>query len=182
MNYTDEELISGCKRRSVKHEEVFYKKYYGYVMGISLSYSKDRDLALEITNDAFLKFFGTIKKVENFQTIKAWLRRITVNTAIDYYRRNKKFQNQSDFEIDIPNQYEVNAISNLGYEDIIRLINQLQEDQKLVFNLYEIEGYSHKEIADRLGITEGSSRVYLTRAKVKLRQLVQTHLNEYEGR
>jgi RNA polymerase sigma-70 factor (ECF subfamily) len=182
LNYTEEELIAGCKRRSAKHEEVFYKKYYGYVMGISLSYSKERDLALEITNDVFLKFFASVKKVESFQTVKAWLRRITVNTAIDYYRKNKKYQNHLDLEIDIPNEVEINALSSLGFEDIIKLINQLPEDQKLVFNLYEVEGYSHKEIADRMGITEGSSRVYLTRAKVKLRQLVHIHLREYEGR
>lgn len=151
-------------------------------MGISLSYSKDRDLALEIANDSFLKFFSSIKKVESFQTVKAFLRRITVNTAIDYYRKNKKYQSHSDLEIEIPNQNEVNALSSLGFEDIIKLINQLQEDLKLVFNLYEVEGYSHKEIAGRLGITEGSSRVYLTRAKAKLRQLVHLHLQEYEGR
>ncbi len=182
LNYTDEELIDGCKRRSTKHEEVFYKKYYGYVMGISLSYSKERDLALEITNDAFLKFFASVKKIESFQTVKAWLRRITVNTAIDYYRKNKKYQNHLDLEIDIPNEVEIDALSSLGFEDIIKLINQLPEDHKLVFNLYEVEGYSHKEISDRMSITEGSSRVYLTRAKVKLRQLVHIHLREYEGR
>ena len=83
MNWTDQELIEGCKRRSAKYEEVFYKKYYGYVMGISLSYYKDRMLADEITNDSFIKFFGSLKNFDDFQSVKAWLRRITVNTAID---------------------------------------------------------------------------------------------------
>jgi len=182
LNWTDQELIEGCKRRSAKHEEVFYKKYYGYVMGISLSYLKDKDLAYEITNDSFLKFFGSIKSFEDFQSVKAWLRRITINTSIDYYRKNKKYQNHSDINDEFEIHYDVHALDDLAFQDILNLIGQVQEDQRMVFNLYEIEGYSHKEIADKLGVSESSSRVYLSRAKTKLRELVQLHLKEYAGR
>ncbi|UZD23080.1 RNA polymerase sigma factor [Algoriphagus halophytocola] len=182
MNWTDEELIAGCKRKSAKYEEVFYKKYYGYVMGISLSYSKDRSLADEIVNDSFMKFFGSVHKVEDFQSVKSWLRRITVNTAIDYFRKQRKYQNQTDISEEREVGHEVHALNDLAFQDIVNLINQLQDDHKMVFNLYEIEGYSHKEIADKLGLSESSSRVYLTRAKTHLRQLVSKHLNEYEGR
>jgi RNA polymerase sigma factor (sigma-70 family) len=182
LNWSDEELIAGCKRRSAKHEEFFFKKYYGYVMGISLSYAKDRDLAKEIVNDSFLKFFGSIKNFDEFQSVKSWLRRITVNTSIDFYRKNKKIREQLEINEQTEVFHEVNAIGNLAYEDLIALLNQLPDDQKLVFNLYEVEGYSHKEIAGRLKITESSSRVYLARAKAKLRELVHTHLKEYAGR
>lgn len=182
MNWTDEELIEGCKRRSAKYEEIFYKKYYGYVMGISLSYSKDKMLADEITNDSFIKFFGSIKNFDDFQSVKAWLRRITVNTAIDYFRKHKKFQNQTDVSEETSVFHEVNALGDLAFQDIINLLNHLQEDHKIVFNLYEIEGYSHKEIGEKLGLTESSSRVYLARAKSELRKLVSLHLKEYEGR
>lgn len=151
-------------------------------MGISLSYSKDKMLADEIANDSFIKFFGSIKKFEDFQSIKALLRRITVNTAIDYFRKQKKFQNQTDVSEETSVFHEVNALQDLAFQDIINLINQLQEDHKMVFNLYEIEGYSHKEIGEKLGLTESSSRVYLARAKSQLRKLVTLHLKEYEGR
>ncbi|GAB3222641.1 RNA polymerase sigma factor [Algoriphagus aestuariicola] len=182
MNWSDQELIDGCKRRSRKHEEFFFKKYYGYVMGISLSYSKSRDLALEITNDAFMKCFDSLKKMNEAPALKPWLRRITVNTAIDYYRKDKRFQNHLEADGETPVFDEVYAPDQLAFEDIIRLLKQLPEDQQLVFNLYEVEGYSHREVAERLEITESSSRVYLTRAKTKLRQLIQQHMKEYAGR
>lgn len=151
-------------------------------MGISLSYSKDKMLADEITNDSFIKFFGSIKKFDDFQSVKAWLRRITVNTAIDYFRKQKKFQNQTDVAEETSVFHEVNALGDLAFQDIINLLNLLQEDHKLVFNLYEVEGFSHKEIGEKLGLTESSSRVYLARAKSQLRKLVSIHLKEYEGR
>ncbi len=151
-------------------------------MGISLSYSKDKMLADEITNDSFIKFFGSIKNFDDFQSVKAWLRRITVNTAIDYFRKQKKFQNHTDVSEETAVFHEVSALQDLAFQDIIKLINQLQEDHKMVFNLYEVEGYSHKEIGEKLGLTESSSRVYLARAKSQLRKLVSLHLKVYEGR
>ncbi|MBN7801453.1 RNA polymerase sigma factor [Algoriphagus aestuariicola] len=151
-------------------------------MGISLSYSKSRDLALEITNDAFMKCFDSLKKMNEAPALKPWLRRITVNTAIDYYRKDKRFQNHLEADGETPVFDEVYAPDQLAFEDIIRLLKQLPEDQQLVFNLYEVEGYSHREVAERLEITESSSRVYLTRAKTKLRQLIQQHMKEYAGR
>jgi RNA polymerase sigma factor (sigma-70 family) len=182
LNWSDQELIDGCKRRSKRHEEVFFKKYYGYVMGISLSYAKSRDLALEITNDSFMKCFDSFKKMDEAPSLKPWLRRITVNTAIDYYRKSKRFQNHQEATGETPVFDEVNAPDKLAFEDLLKLLGQLPEDLKLVFNLYEVEGYSHKEVADRLEITESSSRVYLTRAKSRLRQLIHTHMKEYAGR
>lgn len=151
-------------------------------MGISLSYAKDRDLAQEIVNDSFLKFFGAVTNFEEFQSVKSWLRRITVNTAIDFYRKNKRIREQMEINEQTEVFHEVNALGDLAYENLIALLNQLPEDQKLVFNLYEVEGYSHREIGVKLNITESSSRVYLARAKSKLRQLVQIHLKEYAGR
>lgn len=182
MNWSDQELIDGCKRRSKKHEEVFFKRYYGYVMGISLSYVKNQDLAMEIVNDSFMKCFDSFKKMEESPQVKPWLRRITVNTAIDYYRRNKRFQNHLEADGETPVFDEVYAPDQMAYQDILKILRQLPDDLQLVFNLYEVEGYSHREIAERLKITESSSRVYLTRAKSRLRQLITSHLKEYAGR
>lgn len=182
MNWSDQELIDGCKRQSAKHEEAFFKKYYGYVIGISLSYAKDRDLAKEIVNDSFLKFFSSIETLDSFHSAKSWLRRITINTAIDWFRKNKKFRYQEDISEQVEVFHDVNALGTLAYEDLLKIIHQLPEDHRVVFNLYEVEGYSHKEIGQQLGISESSSRVYLARAKSKLRQLVCNHWKEYAGR
>ncbi len=151
-------------------------------MGISLSYSKTRDLAQEITNDSFMKCFDSFAKMDEAPSLKPWLRRITVNTAIDYYRKDKRFQHHLEADGDTPVFDEVYAPDQLAFEDILKLLSQLPEDQQMVFNLYEVEGYSHREVADRLEITESSSRVYLTRAKSKLRQLIHQHMKEYAGR
>lgn len=182
MNWSDQELIDGCKRGSKKHEEFLFKKYYGFVMGISLSYSRSRDLAQEITNDSFMKCFDSFGKMNQVPSLKPWLRRITVNTAIDYYRKDKRLQNHLEADGETPVYDEVYAPDQLAFEDILKLLHQLPEDQQLVFNLYEVEGYSHREVAGRLEITESTSRVYLTRAKSRLRQLIQQHMKEYAGR
>lgn len=182
LNWSDQELIDGCKRRSRKHEEVFFKRYYGFVMGIGLSYVKSRDQAQEITQDSFMKFFDSLKKMDQAPSVKPWLRRITVNTAIDYYRKNKRIQNHEEADGETPVFDPVYAPDDLAYEEILKLLYQLPEDQQIVFNLYEVEGFSHREVAEQLNITESSSRVYLTRAKTKLRQLIKLHLKEYAGR
>lgn len=161
---------------------MFFKRYYGFVMGIGLSYVKSRDQAQEITNDSFMKFFDSLKKMDQAPSVKPWLRKITVNTAIDYYRKNKRMLNHKEADGETPVYDPVYAPDDLAYEEILKLLHQLPEDQQIVFNLYEVEGYSHREVAEQLNITESSSRVYLTRAKTKLRQLIKLHLKEYAGR
>lgn len=147
-----------------------------------MSYAKSRDIASEITNDTFLKVFDSLHKSEGKPSPKTWIRRICVNTAIDYYRRNKKFQNHIEADGDTAVFDQLYAPDQMSYEELLRLIHHLPEDHQLVFNLYEVEGYSHREIAERLEITESSSRVYLTRAKTRLRHLIQIHFKDYAGR
>ena len=151
-------------------------------MGIGRSYVKSEDLAQEITQDTFLKFFDSVEKLEQKPVIIPWLRRIAVNTAIDYYRKNQKFRIHEETDGNRLQVEQENAIEQLGYQEIITLLQQLPDDQQLIFNLYEVEGYSHKEIAEKLSISESSSRVYLTRAKHKLRQLIHLHYSVYAGR
>jgi RNA polymerase sigma-70 factor (ECF subfamily) len=158
------------------HEEYFFKKYYGFVMGIGRTYVKSEDLAQEITQDTFLKFFDTVGRLNEEVVLKPWLRRIAVNTAIDYYRKNQKFRFHEEVEGHSLLQVNEDAIGQMSYEEILKLLHHL------IFTLYEVEGYSHKEIAEKLTITESSSRVYLTRAKHKLRQLIHLYHTVYAGR
>ncbi len=168
---TEQELIQQCKNGDLKHLEMLYKHFYGYAMGIALRYSNNRDDALEVANDAFIKAFGGLKNFEGDKPFKAWLRRIVVNTAIDKQRREQKHKSE-DLEKAEYIASPANIIEQLNANDILRLLAGLPRIHRTVFNLYEIDGYSHDEIGVILNIPTSSSRVYLTRAKEKLRELL----------
>ncbi len=172
---TEQKLIRQCKNGDFKHQELLYKQFYGYAMGIGLRYSANRDDALEVVNDAFIKIFNTIKNVDEQLPFKPWLRKVIVNTAIDLRRKNNRNLAKADLDEAIILTTPPLAINQLNVNDIMLMLNTLPEINKLVFNLYEIDGYSHEEIAKLLKIAESSSRVYLSRAKEKLRKLILLH-------
>ncbi len=168
----EEDIIQHCKTGSLKHQEMLYKLFYGYAMGISLRYSLNRDDALEVTNDAFIKVFNNIKSYDNNKSFKAWLRTVIINTAIDRRRKDLKHQQLSNLEDAASISHQATAIENLNAQDILNIMGQLPPVQVTVFNLYEIDGYSHDEIAQMLSLSASSSRVYLTRAKERLRSII----------
>ena len=137
----------------------------------------DRDDALEVVNDAFIKIFNTIKSVDEQLPFKPWLRKVIVNTAIDLRRKNNRNLAEADLDEAMLISTPSVALTQLNVKDIMLMMNILPEINKLVFNLYEIDGYSHEEIAKLLKIAESSSRVYLSRAKEKLRKLILLHEN-----
>ena len=168
----EESLIKACIKENSKAQEELYRHFYGYAMGISLRYTKKREEAVEILNDSFFKAFIKIKQYESGRSFKSWLARIVVNTAIDHYRRNKKHQNHVDISTLKDYEYDSNLIDSLAAEDILKLVQQLPDAYRMTFNLYEIEGYSHEEISKKLDIPLGTSRSHLSRAKVKLREMI----------
>ena len=175
----EEEIIGKCKTGSLKYQELLYKQFYGYAMGISLRYSISRDDALEVVNDAFIKVFNSIKNYSSDRPFKAWLRTIIVNTAIDRRRKELKFQLHVEIENAMPIGNGISAIENLNVQDILKLMQQLPPVQLTIFNLYEVDGYSHDEISKILTIPESSSRVYLSRAKEKLRNLLRAETHNH---
>lgn len=168
----EEEIIHHCKTGSLKHQEMLYKLFYGYAMGISLRYCLNRDDALEVTNDAFIKAFNAIGSYSDDRPFKAWLRTIVVNTAIDRRRKELKHQLTTDLDNASHLNQNITAIEHINAQDILKMMKQLPPVQLTVFNLYEIDGYSHDEIANMLALSASSSRVYLTRAKEKLRSII----------
>lgn len=168
-----ENLIIQCKKGNVLHQEMLYKHFYGYALSISRLYTYSNDDAVSVLNDSFLKVFSTIKKhgYNDSKPFKYWLRRILINTAIDNFRKNSKHLYHLEIEETNTVYTNVNAIDNLNVEDILKLLDYLPEMHRFVFNLYEIQGFSHKEISLKLKISESTSRVFLTRAKKKLRVL-----------
>jgi RNA polymerase sigma-70 factor (ECF subfamily) len=173
MSVSERELIENCKNTdSIRAKEALYKHYYGYAMSICLRYSYSKHEAVMILNDSFMKVFDKIRLYDDAYSFKVWLRRILINTAIDRYRKNENYieKTEANSFINIPGNFE-DAISKLTVEDIMELLNELPETQRLIFNLSEIEGYSHKEISKKIKIPVGTSRSYLYRAKAKLREL-----------
>ncbi|GGH32283.1 DNA-directed RNA polymerase sigma-70 factor [Dyadobacter endophyticus] len=142
-------------------------------MGICLRYSNSDQQAQEILNDSFLKVFENILITREILVFRAWLRRIVVNTALDHYRKERRRMERitTDYaEEDMTIAEDV--IDKLSAEEIIKLLQELPESQRLVFNLYEIEGYNHQEIGEMLGFPAATSRTYLTRAKQRIKSLM----------
>ena len=177
---SEEELIQKCKEGDLKHQEKLYMHFYSYAMGVGLRYLNDRDDALEVVNDSFIKVFKSIASFRNEQNFKPWLRRIVVNSALDRRRKDLKHQNHADLESAEHISFAPQAISHLNSQDILKLLDALPFVQRTVFNMYEIDGYNHEEIGDLLQISASSSRVNLSRAKEKLREALRIEQSDYE--
>lgn len=175
----ESELIKQCKTGSLKYQELLYKQFYGYAMGIGLRYCVDKDDALEVVNDAFIKVFHSINSYDINKPFKAWLRTIIINTSIDRRRKDMKLQLNTGLDDDLPVLINVNAVDSLQAQDILNLMKNLPAIQLTIFNLYEIDGYNHDEISAMLHIPASSSRVYLSRAKEKLRKMITTEIRNH---
>ena len=172
-----QQLIALCIKHDRKAEYDLYKLSYSYLMSICLRYSRDKDSASEMLNSGFLKILNNLSSYKPEVPFKAWIRRIMVNTLIDEYRKNKRekekvtyveeYYDNSDFS-------EVNeALSRINYNQLLEHINRLPEATKKVFNLFAIDGYSHKEIGVLLQISEGTSKWHLNAARQKLKEYIE---------
>jgi RNA polymerase sigma-70 factor (ECF subfamily) len=171
--------VAGCSRNSRESQKVLYSSFYGYAMAICDRYANKQDDAVEILNDGFLKVF---REIHHYQpaysdvvsSFKGWLRKIMVYTAIDHFRKNQKHQvlTQLDtVEYQMPAVYE-DAIDKLSYEEIIRAVQELSPGYRTVFNLFVIEGLSHEEISTQLGISTGTSKSNLSKARRQLQKIL----------
>ncbi|MFC4871208.1 RNA polymerase sigma factor [Negadavirga shengliensis] len=166
------DLIQEAKNGDPRSLERLYKHFYGYAMSIALRYSGNREEACEIVNDSFMKVFDNIEQFSVGNSFKGWFRKILINTSVDYYRKNFKYNSTLDIEKATAETYDPNVIDELSQKDILYLLGQLPEVLRIIFNMYEIEGYKHDEISERLGIPSSTCRTYLARAKEKLREKV----------
>lgn len=151
--------------------------FYGYGMSIALRYADSRDEGVDILNDAFMKVFNNIRKYDISRPFKPWLRRIIINTAINHYHNNKKHLLKTDIaalENDIAEDESI--ISGISYREIIDMMQELTPGYRAVFNLYVIEEFTHEEIADMLGISIGTSKSNLAKAKKNLRTILENKL------
>ena len=171
--YSDSELIQGCKNNDRKYQELLYRKFAKKMYGICLSYAKDRSMAQEILQDGFVKVFKKIDTFKEQGPLEGWIRRIITNTALDHLRKKSKLYEFIDDNKEVEEERMDNSIlENINADGIFSMIKQLPEGAKAVFNLYAVEGYSHKEIAEKLEITEGTSKSQFKRARSLLKTLL----------
>ncbi len=168
-------LIAGCRKGNRASQIKLYEHFYSYGMAIALPYANSREEALEILNDGFLKVFLKIDQYKKEFPFKPWLRRVLIHSAIDYHRKHNKISKQKeDKTISMPSSYSFNdGLENLKYNDLVNLIHRLPPAYRLVFNMSVMEGMSHREIAQQLGISIGASKSNLARARIKLQELIQ---------
>ena len=167
-------LITLCIKQDRKAEYELYKLSYSYLMSICLRYSKDRDSASESLNMGYLKILKNLKSYKPEIPFKVWIRKIMVNTLIDEYRKNKRESQRVTYVehyYDSSNFSDVNeALSSINCKQILEHVNKLPEATRKVFNLFVIDGYSHKEIGELLQISEGTSKWHLNAARQKLKE------------
>ena len=166
------ELLKRCKKGHRQSQDRLYLAFYSYAISIALRYSRDREEAIEIVNDAFVKVFTNLSKYTAGLSFKGWLRRIVINAAIDYYRRNERHYHNVDISYARYELDEEDILDKISSEEITALIQELPPSYRIVFNLYAIEGFKHSEIANKLGISEGTSKSNLSAARTKLQAAI----------
>ncbi len=166
-------LIEGCRRGNRNYQRKLYQHFYGYAMNICLRYAKNRDEALEMLNDGFLKAFNNLEKYDDNYPFKAWLRRILINSAIDYYRSHHRHPSFVELTAAEDVAHEMMPTPTISAEqDMLPILRNLSPSYRMVFNLYVMEEYKHHEIAEMLGISVSTSKSNLMRAKAKLKEIL----------
>ena len=170
-------ILDGCLKRQRSSQHELYQLYYGYGMSVAIRYMEEESEALTVLNDAFLKVFKNIKKYNRDMPFKPWFRRIVVNTAINRIKKNAKYRKETgmDEAKDIADREEI--LSQIGYQELVALVQSLTTSYRAVFNMYVIDGFRHEEIARTLGITVSTSKSNLVRARRKLRELLEQKLD-----
>lgn len=165
-------IIEGCKKNGRQAQEKLYDLFASKLFYVCLRYSRNREEAKDLVQESFIKIFQHIAAFSGEGSFEGWCKRITINTCLSYIR-SRFFQFSSEMEEaeKMENKVKVQYSNNLELNELLNLLNRLTPQKKVVFTLYEIEGYSHGEIAEMLNITEGSSRGQLAKAKEDLRQL-----------
>jgi RNA polymerase sigma factor (sigma-70 family) len=174
-------LIRGCLKQDREAQRKLYKHFYGYAMSICLRYSRDAEAAKDVLNDGFLKVFTRLDLYNSGKSFKGWLRRIMINTALDNYRHELKHYHLATIAAEEPVSDAYDALQQINYAYLVSLIQKLSPAYRTVFNLHVIDGFTHEEIAETLGITIGTSKSNLAKAREKLRvALSKSRIDEHK--
>jgi RNA polymerase sigma-70 factor (ECF subfamily) len=166
-------LIEECKRGNAKYQKLLFEQYAPKMLGVCARYFQDIEEAEDALQDGFVKVFSNISAFRGEGSFEGWIRRIMVNTSINLHRKNLKHY----YHLELGDKELKMVDENLSYDqlevqDLLKLIQSLPNGYRIVFNLFEIEGYSHQEIADQLGVSVNTSKSQLLKARRKLQELI----------
>ncbi|CAA6828826.1 MAG: RNA polymerase subunit sigma-24 [uncultured Aureispira sp.] len=172
-NISEKQLVERCIANERQYQEILYRKYADQMYSVCLSYNKDEDVACDILQDSFIKVFRKLEQFNFESSLKGWIRRIIINTALDQYRKQKRHEEKLESYTQVVVSATIgNVLDQIDAQDLIALVNELPSRAALVLKLYAVEGYNHKEIAEKLAISEGTSKSQLHRARALLKQLL----------
>ncbi len=171
-----DKILTGCINKDRRHQKALFELYYKYGLTVTLAYCSHMEEAREVLNDAFLKVFDNIKDYDSSKPFEAWFRIIVIRTAINHYRKQANEIRWTELEDhdSIQNLTEdvEDGIMDMSPDEVLKLAQQLPPSYRMVINLYAVEGYSHKEISENLGISIGTSKSNLSKARARLKFLI----------
>lgn len=166
----DKTLVYECAKGSSRAQRALFDKFAPKMLAVCLRYVKKTDDAEDVLQDAFVKIFQKIGEFKMEGSLEGWIRRIMVNTALDALRKNKKLLGDVSIDdVSYKVSFDDYSFDHMDVAHLMRLINEMPDGYRVVFNMFAIEGYSHKEIADTLGVSENTSKSQYSRARAFLR-------------
>ena len=159
-------------------QELLYQRFSPKMYSVCLRYSGNAEDARDLLQEGFIKIYKNLSKYRGDGSFEGWIRRIFVNTSIEHFRKKVHLQNVTETQERMIEDKEWNVLDNLAEKDIMKMIHELSPGYKAVFNMHVIEGYSHKEIGELLGINEGTSKSQLARAKMVLKKMLHDRFNK----
>jgi RNA polymerase sigma factor (sigma-70 family) len=165
-------LLKECKRGKSGSQEKLYRRFASAMYGLCLQYANNEEDARDILQEGFIKVFTKLEQVKNPAALPGWIRRVMINTALEKYRSQVILQRVDEVKADIDESSGNEALDQITCEELVELIRTLTPKYRMVFNLYAIEGYSHQEISQELGISVGTSKSNLSRARAILQDKI----------
>jgi len=178
QNISEIDLISGCIEGNRRMQEELYRRFSPRMYAVCLRYAGNAEEAEDILQEGFIKIFKKLDSFRSEGSFEGWVRRIFVNTAIEHFRRKRYLSPVTEKEENTIEAKFTSVLDELAEKDILALVQELSPGYRTVFNMYVVEGYTHKEIADMLGISEGTSKSQLSRAKVILQEMVKIFIDK----
>jgi RNA polymerase sigma-70 factor, ECF subfamily len=180
-----ESIIRACINENKRAQEILVASYINYIRTVCRLYTTNVMEVDEMVNDSFIKIFGNLHRFDHSRPFKSWMRAIVINCCIDYYRKHKTVQLTIPVEDAFDVAIDHNVIDQIAADELLALVHQLSHTYRLVFTLYVVEGYNHREIAALLGIQEGTSKSNLRDARIKLQKMMvnkygQNHHSSYQ--
>ncbi|MDT8309684.1 MAG: RNA polymerase sigma factor [Bacteroidales bacterium] len=173
-----EKIIAGCKKGNRAMQKQLFECYSNKMFGVCLTYSRDRTEAEDILHDGFIKVFENINSFKGTGSFEGWIRKIMINTALEHFRKKKKLYVVNDYTVYEQAMISEDFLSTIAAKEIMELVKELSQQYRIVFLLYAVEGYSHREISRRLRISEGTSKSNLSRARAILQQKIKVNYGE----